>query len=117
MSRYVPVLLTLVLAFGLAACGGGGGTTGDADVSVAAVAGFDFQPTELTAEAGEITVELVNEDEQRHTFVIDEADLRIDAQGGQSATGTATLEAGTYRFYCDVPGHEEAGMVGELEVQ
>ena len=30
---------------------------------------------------------------------------------------TATLKAGTYAFYCSVPGHRQAGMVGTLKVQ
>jgi uncharacterized cupredoxin-like copper-binding protein len=34
-------------------------------------------------------------------------------------TGSATINApaGTYEYYCNVPGHREAGMVGTLTVQ
>jgi len=28
-----------------------------------------------------------------------------------------TLKAGTYKFYCSVPGHRQAGMEGTLTVQ
>ena len=37
-------------------------------------------------------------------------------QGG-SKTVTMTLKAGTYKFYCTVPGHRQAGMEGTLTVQ
>jgi uncharacterized cupredoxin-like copper-binding protein len=37
-------------------------------------------------------------------------------QGG-SKTLTVTLKAGTYKFYCSVPGHRQAGMEGTLTVQ
>jgi uncharacterized cupredoxin-like copper-binding protein len=36
--------------------------------------------------------------------------------GGGRSTVTATLKAGTYTFYCSVPGHEQAGMRGTLTV-
>jgi len=35
---------------------------------------------------------------------------------GKTATLTATLKAGTFTFYCAVPGHEQAGMKGTLTV-
>ena len=34
-----------------------------------------------------------------------------------TSTATATLEAGTYEYYCPVPGHTEGGMKGELTVE
>jgi uncharacterized cupredoxin-like copper-binding protein len=33
------------------------------------------------------------------------------------STFTADLKAGTYIFYCQVPGHEQAGMKGTLTVK
>jgi uncharacterized cupredoxin-like copper-binding protein len=37
--------------------------------------------------------------------------------GGGESTATADLKAGTYTFYCTVPGHREAGMEGTLTVK
>jgi uncharacterized cupredoxin-like copper-binding protein len=37
-------------------------------------------------------------------------------QGG-SKTLTVSLTPGTYKFYCSVPGHRQAGMEGTLVVK
>lgn len=115
----IAVALAVISALALAACGGGGGggSTEGADVVVESVDGLEFRPEETTAEAGQITIAMVNEDSQRHTLAIDEARFKIDAAAGNTASDTVTLEAGTYTYYCDVPGHREAGMEGTLEVQ
>lgn len=116
MHRYARILLALSVVLAVAACGGGGGG-GGAELTVDAVSGFDFEPSEATVEAGEVTVTMNNEDEQRHTFVIDDPQFELDAQGGGSDSGSVEFEPGTYTFYCDVPGHREAGMEGTLEVE
>ena len=36
---------------------------------------------------------------------------------GGSKTLIADLKAGTYKFFCSVPGHRAAGMEGTLTVQ
>ena len=38
------------------------------------------------------------------------------ASGGASEV-EATLKAGSYTYYCSVPGHEAAGMKGTLTVK
>lgn len=117
MRPLLSIIAAVVLS--LAACGGGGSgeVPADADLVVEAVSSFEFEPEEATAQAGEVTIALDNQDGQRHTIVIDEARFKIDAQGGGSDSGTVELEPGTYTFYCDVPGHRSAGMEGTLEVE
>jgi uncharacterized cupredoxin-like copper-binding protein len=36
---------------------------------------------------------------------------------GQSENITINADAGEYEYYCSVPGHKAAGMVGKLIVQ
>lgn len=124
---WLPALaLAAVAAVG---CGGddGGDTNGDAADSGSAgggaalevVAGdMYFEPTELSADAGEIEVTLVNEGAAVHNFVVEEADdtTVVEVTGGQTGSGTIELEAGDYTFYCSIPGHREAGMEGSLTV-
>jgi uncharacterized cupredoxin-like copper-binding protein len=38
-------------------------------------------------------------------------------QHGGNSTVSVTLKPGKYTFYCPVPGHRQAGMVGTLTVQ
>ena len=52
-----------------------------------------------------------------HTFVIDELDVKVEVQPGANGTATINAPAGTYTFYCDVPGHREAGMEGTLTIE
>lgn len=60
-----------------------------------------------------------------HTFVIDEhnndgvenLNIKVEVNPGESRAVTINAPAGTYYFYCDVPGHEQAGMWGILNVE
>lgn len=62
-------------------------------------------------------VTLVNNGFLQHNFVIDELGLESPMyNGGDSGTVTINAPAGTYEYYCSVPGHREAGMVGSLTV-
>jgi uncharacterized cupredoxin-like copper-binding protein len=36
---------------------------------------------------------------------------------GGTSTVSAALKAGTYKFFCTVPGHRQAGMEGTLTVK
>ena len=53
-----------------------------------------------------------------HDFTIDEFDAHVAADRGETEEGGVTVdEAGTYTFYCSVPGHRSAGMEGTLTVE
>lgn len=80
-----------------------------------------FEPDTLTAPAGEVTFAFTNESPVPHDFVIREPG-GDDIGGTEVITAseeelTVTLEAGDYEFYCSVPGHEQAGMVGALTAE
>ena len=111
-------LLLLVAACGGAASDVGAGAT-PADEHPAPFVAVDIDYAEAPDEvaAGEVTVELVNEGSVQHNVVIEELDdtLVVEAPGGATETGTVTLPAGTYTYYCSVPGHRAAGMEGMLE--
>ena len=127
-----PAAAALVAAAVLGACGGGGSDKkagvepktspdaagGGAKIDVTAK-GLKFDPTALTAKAGQaVTIVLKNEDTTEHDFSVSDAGFKVVAQPTGSAQKVLTLaKAGTYQFHCSVPGHEAAGMKGQITVQ
>jgi mono/diheme cytochrome c family protein len=66
---------------------------------------------------GRLTVESRNRSSTGHDIVIDgKGKGQVVANGGVSRF-SATYAKGTYTFYCSVPGHRQAGMVGKLVVK
>ena len=43
--------------------------------------------------------------------------ISVDVAPGQTQTVTINAPAGDYYFFCNVPGHEEAGMHGMMHVK
>jgi plastocyanin len=84
--------------------------------------GLSFDQKTLTAKAGTVALTLDNPsgNSQPHAIAIEGNGVDKDGQtvqpGGTSKV-SATLKAGTYTFYCPVPGHRQAGMEGTLTVQ
>jgi plastocyanin len=80
---------------------------------------FRFTEQEIHLPAGaEISLDLFNADVVPHSFDVDELDIHIEMPANEVASRTFTLsQPGTYTFYCGVPGHREAGMVGTLIVE
>ncbi len=79
---------------------------------------FDQAPASLPA--GEVRVTLENKSGLLHDVSfegVQGGQPIVQAQGNDSDTGTVTLEAGTYTFFCSVAGHQEAGMEGQLTAQ
>lgn len=107
-----------------AACGGGGGDNsgggGDKPTSALSITAkeFAFDPSEITASADSaFTVELSNAGTIEHDFVIVGSETnKVHVVAGASGSGSFTLPAGSYKFFCSIPGHEAAGMVGTLKV-
>ena len=98
---------------------GGAAPTGGTSMEVVGTDGLSFEPEQVTVTAGEVTVELTAEPAVEHNVVIEGVagdEPVVEAAAGETATGTVSLEAGSYTFYCSVPGHREAGMVGTIEV-
>jgi nitrite reductase (NO-forming) len=76
-----------------------------------------FEPAELTIPADKsVTISLQNLGGAPHNFSIDELDISVDIAAGETGEVQINAPAGTYEFYCNVPGHREAGMVGTLIV-
>lgn len=127
--RTVGFSLLMVFMLAVAACGGdddnggngddgGNGNGGGGSTSIE-IPGMSYDPDSITATAGEDhEVELENTDGQLHTFTIDELDVNVEVEAGETATATLSApEAGEYTFYCTVPGHRESGQEGTLTVE
>jgi uncharacterized cupredoxin-like copper-binding protein len=73
----------------------------------------------------DVKFEIRNEGAAVHTFVIndhnnkDVKNLEINESLDPGATTEITINApaGTYYFWCDIPGHEQAGMWGILKAE
>jgi uncharacterized cupredoxin-like copper-binding protein len=77
-----------------------------------------FEPDEATIPANtDVTFTLPNEGVTAHNFSIDELDISVDQAPGATEEVVINAPAGTYEFYCNVPGHKEAGMTGTLTVE
>jgi len=85
-----------------------------------------FQPNLISIPADTpVTVVLTNEGEAIHNFSVTDhnnpglPNLNISetVQPGQTTTFTLNAPAGTYYFFCNQPGHEQAGMIGYLDAR
>jgi plastocyanin len=88
-------------------------------LTIDAVDGTAFDHTKAAAKAGKVTVDMPNKSSIQHNIAlkgVNGAAGKVVPQG-QTSTFTATLKPGSYTFYCQVPGHEQAGMKGTLTVK
>ena len=97
-------------------------TTAPAAPKTVAVTESEFKiqlPSDHVA-PGKYTFDLTNKGHIGHDLVIDGPGVS-DAKtpvidGGKTAVLAVDLKSGTYKLYCSVPGHEQAGMKVELKV-
>ncbi len=141
----LPITLTALAlapaALGLGACGssgssstapaststgsstaaGGGGAGGTVKFEADPSGKIAFTETQVTAPAGNDTIEFDNPSSLTHDVVIEDQSgnqvAATDQISGGSTSTTADLQPGTYTFFCSVDSHREAGMEGTLTVK
>lgn len=103
-----------------------GGST--ADAPCVAIGQYDiyFKPNLATVPADKaVKVELTNNGVIEHNFSVTDhgnsglknLGIAVDVQPGAKGEATLNAPAGVYYFFCDVPGHEAAGMRGYITVE
>lgn len=127
-NRYYYLITFLALGtLFLAACGSQPGEAPDLQVDeqelgtrtiTITATEFGFEPASIELNAGElVNIELVNKGVIEHEFQIEAFDFILSTMAGESAVAEFTPDKpGTFEFACHLPGHYEAGMVGEVEV-
>jgi plastocyanin len=95
--------------------GGGEGLTLTADPG----GSISWEPAELTASAGEVTIELVNESMTPHAVEVEGNGVEEESETvtAGNATLAVDLEPGEYVYYCPVGNHRQGGMEGTLTVE
>lgn len=99
--------------------------TADATSGAAKVTASDslkWQPNTITVKAGsKVTLTVQNTGNTSHTFISPSLGVNsvenVPEQKTSTVTFTAPAQVGAYQFWCNIPGHAEAGMVGEVIVQ
>jgi plastocyanin len=76
-----------------------------------------FTTNKATGTPGEITIKMANKSGTPHDIVIDGKGKGQIVQNGGVSQFKADFTAGSYTFYCSVPGHRQAGMQGTLTVK
>jgi len=110
---------TTSLLAGLASAGGTAVAEGPTATGVVTAENTKFAETSLKIGNGEVLgLFVINRDGIGHTFDIDSLGIRVQLPPN-STTAVAIKPTGPGRleFYCSVPGHRDAGMVGTISVE
>jgi plastocyanin len=82
---------------------------------------LSYNTKTLSAKAGAVAIDFENASPVGHNVTIESSSGETVGatptfQGG-SKTVNLNLKPGTYKFYCSVPGHRQAGMEGTITVK
>lgn len=115
----LPLAALAAAAVGLASCGGtddgASGCTPGPTLTVLAEDALKFGADAYEASPGCLEVTYQNQGSIAHTLLIKNV-KGFKLSVGRTDKGTVQLEPGSYTLYCDVAGHESAGMVADLTV-
>jgi nitrite reductase (NO-forming) len=76
-------------------------------------------PTLVVHEGETVQLNLVNGEGAEHDLVVDQYGARTEHVIGKGASSTTSFNAnktGEFDYYCSLPGHRQAGMLGRLQV-
>ena len=80
-----------------------------------------YDKTAVTVKPGKVNIVFTNMAPLEHNVNVESSSHAIEGSTptfkGGSKTLSVTLKAGTYKFFCSVPGHRAAGMEGTITVQ
>ena len=78
-----------------------------------------FLETSLVATSGEVLgIFVTNKDGYAHSFDVDALGIHVPLPAASTTfVAINPTNAGTLQFYCAVPGHKDAGMVGTIAVK
>ena len=80
-----------------------------------------FTEMKATGKAGDDTIAFKNPSSVPHNVAIEDSSGKTVVETETITKGETSskveLEAGTYTFYCSIPGHREAGMEGTLTIE
>jgi plastocyanin len=82
---------------------------------------LEYNTKALSAKAGKVSVDFTNSSSLPHNVTIESSSgEKVGATptfSGGSKSLAVNLKPGTYKFFCSVPGHRQAGMEGTLTVK
>jgi plastocyanin len=118
--RKLAIVLAVLTAFVVPAVSSGSTKATSNVVHISApVSGLRYDQKTVHARAGKIKIIFLNRSPLKHNVNIESGEHELGKTATVSKATTTmfvTLKAGTYNFYCSVPGHEAAGMHGTLIV-
>ena len=76
---------------------------------------FAINPSHVEV-AADASLTVTNEGSVEHNLAVKDADVRTEnlAPGGRARLDLSSLETGMYTLFCELPGHEAAGMSAML---
>jgi cytochrome c oxidase subunit 2 len=119
--KRIILVATAGSLFLLGACGddeAGSEDSGSGDSSASqsielTASNFSYDKDSFEVEPrSEVEVTLTNEDDTEHTFSIEDPEVEVEAEGGESANGTFTApEEGSVEFFCEYHPDQMRGEV------
>ena len=113
----ITALAIFVLSVGAAAVTGWGKeqVQGPNDL-VLKIHNTAYSTRTISATSRQVTLYVTNDDLFWHTVTIDRLGVELDLPVGSHRRITFTGPSGTYTFYCRIPGHRQAGMLGTITI-